>query len=70
MKSLPTVAVAIALVLSSLAGAAVAAEPTDQNSTFNFVPAQCATGAVKEAHPDWYRIGGYCNPNDLDSHSN
>lgn len=70
MKFLSTLAVAAAIVLSSLAGSAYASIPTEPNSTFNSVPAQCAVQATKAAHPAWFRIGGYCNPFDADSHSN
>ncbi len=68
MKSLPSLAVAVALVLSSLSGAAYASVTTEPNSTFNFVPPQCVSQAVKAAHPDWYRTGGYCSPYDADGH--
>lgn len=27
------------------------------------VPPECNLAATKEAHPDWYRDGGYCTPN-------
>ena len=68
MKSLPSLAVAAAIALASLSGAAYASVATEPNSTFNTVPAQCAKPATKAAHPAWYRIGGYCNPYDADSH--
>ncbi len=27
------------------------------------VPPECNLAATKEAHPGWYRDGGYCSPN-------
>jgi len=70
MKTLSSLAVVAALALSSLAGAAYASQPTEPNSTFNFVPPACASKAYKAEHPTSYRIGGYCNPFDEDDHSN
>jgi hypothetical protein len=70
MKTLSRLAVVAALSLSSVAGAAYASQTTEPNSTFNFVPPACASKAMKADHPTWYRIGGFCNPFDEDSHSN
>ena len=71
MKTLSTLAVVAALGLSSmLSGAAYASVPTEPNSTFNFTPPACSAKAFEAAHPDWYRVGGYCNPYDSDDHSN
>jgi hypothetical protein len=71
MKTLSTLAVVVALGLSSvMTGAAYASVTTEPNSTFNFVPPACSSKAFKAAHPTWYRIGGFCNPYDADSHTN
>jgi hypothetical protein len=65
MKSVSKLALAAVVAASSLfVASAVYADP--QNSTFNFVPPQCAQQATKDAHPVWYRDGGYCNPYDWD----
>ena len=61
MKTLSTLAVVAAIVLSSLAGSAYASIPTQPNDTFNSVPAQCAVKATKTSHPDGFRIGGFCD---------
>ena len=70
MKTLSRLAVVAALALSSVAGAAYASQPTEPNSTFNFVSPECATKATKADHPTWYRTGGFCKPYDADDHSN
>jgi hypothetical protein len=65
MKSVSKLALAAVVAASSLfAVATVYAD--EQNSTFNFVPPQCAQQATKDANPEWYRDGGYCNPHDYD----
>jgi hypothetical protein len=68
MKARSSLAVAIVLAVSSLSAAVYASPVTEPNSTFNFVPPQCSSPAVKAAHPDWFRDGGYCNPFDPDGH--
>ena len=65
MKSVSKLALAAVLAASSLFAVA-GAYAYEQNSTFNFVPPQCAQSSVKDAHPEWYRDGGYCNPHDYD----
>ena len=70
MKYLSSLALVVAVTLSSTFGAAHASEPTNAQGTFEWVPPQCAAVATKDAHPTWYRFGGYCRPLDFNSHSN
>lgn len=34
------------------------------DATAGVAPPECANADTQTKHPDWYRPGGYCSPND------
>ena len=66
MKTTSNLLLVAALAVSSLLAGATSSFAHQPNSTFTYVPVECAKAMTKTNHPNWYRDGGYCNPHDWD----
>lgn len=44
--------------------------PTFAAPSGGVVPPECALQTTKDKHPDWYRDGGYCSPDNGSTYHN